>query len=126
MRVKITAEDLLKSKIVPPGWYTAEIKQCDEKPANTDKSQNWTYHFVITEGDYKGVKIYKTFNEKAAGRFVPLLKALGTTVPKEGTDFDPQRLIGKTLRINVVNELYLGDMKNQIAEFAPLEAVKTA
>jgi hypothetical protein len=120
-KLTITPSDHLKGKLVEPGVYLAVVKKVDESNSKTDQSQNWNVEFQITqEGTYKGVPVYKTFNEKGAGFAITFVEACGGKInPKEDYDLDFQKTVGATLKIVIKNDLWQGKMKTQIDGFLP-------
>lgn len=119
-KMRITPEDHLKGKVIEPGVYVAVVRAVEEGASKTDQSQNWNVEFKISEGVYKGVPVYKTFNEKGAGFAIPFIEACGGKIdPKADYELDFQKTLGATLRIVVKNNLYNGTMKNQIDGFMP-------
>ena len=116
MKVRFNQEDLDKGKLVTPGWYSAKVLTVEEKPAETDGSMNWNYKLSIVGSEFNGVPVYRTFNEKGKGYMIRFIESLGGRVTA-GTEFDPQRAIGKILRIFIKNELYQNNMRNNVADF---------
>ena len=121
-KMTILPEDHLKGKVIPPGVYPAEVADVEEKPAKKDQSQNWNLTFRITEGEYKGVVVFKTFNEKWKTSAIPFAEACGGNIdPKKPYDLDFQKTLKCKLRIVVKNQLYDGTMRNQVDGFLPAE-----
>jgi len=121
MKLRITPEDHLKGRAVDPGIYNVEVANIEEKQASTDGSQNWNVDFKIIDGKFKGVTVYKTFNEKGAGFAIDFAKACGATIdPKKDYDLDFNRTLHCKLRVDVKNKLYEGNMKNNVVGFLPL------
>lgn len=120
-KLNITPQDHLKGKVIPPGIYKVEVKNVEESASKTDQSQNWNVEFKILEGDYVGVPLYKTFNEKGAGFAIPFVESCGGKIdPTKPFELDFNKAIGSKLRVVVKNALYQGNMKNQIDGFMPL------
>lgn len=125
MKLNITPEDQLKGKVIPPGVYLAEVHSVEEKKAGESAknpgSQNWNVTFKITDGDFKGVQVFKTFNEAGAGFAVPFIEACGGKLnPKENFELDFHKTIKTKLKLVVKNKMFDGNMKNEIAGFMPL------
>src|SRR5579864_6206134 len=117
MKLTITPEDKLKGKVIPPGVYKVEVHYVEETKAGANAknpgSQNWNVQFTIIDGEYKGVSVYKTFNETAPGFAVPFVEACGGKLnPKEAFELDFHRTVKTHLRVVVSNSLYNGTMKN--------------
>jgi len=131
MRFAITREDVLKGKVVDPGFYKVKIKGIVEgvagpKSANPG-SATVAVHYSITEGKFKDVPLQSTFSELAPGMAVPFFNAL-LPADKRITDKDDnpelpefdEKLIGLELQVNVVNNMYNGKPQNNIQEYRPL------
>lgn len=118
--LKITPEDHLKGKVIPPGVYQVDVHSIEEKKAG-DGSQNWNVQFKILEGEYKGVTVYKTFNEKGAGFAIDFVTACGGKIdPKQSYDLDFNKTLHSKLKVMVTNRLWEGKMKNNVDGFMPL------
>jgi hypothetical protein len=120
-KLNITPEDLLKGKLVAPGWYPALIKNVEEKPSKGDGSTNWNLEFKILEGtEFSGVPVYRTFNEKGAGFAQNFVLACGGKFEKgKSFELDFHKTVGTKLKIYITNALYEGKMKNQVEDFQP-------
>lgn len=117
---EVTAEDILRSKIVTPGLYACEIVSYKEDEAK-DKSALHVFEAKIVQpGDFLGVPLRIQFSEKAMGFALPFLAALGVD-PKKPGKFDPQRFIGKKIRCNVVNDTWQGNPNNKVTGYATAE-----
>lgn len=119
-KLRITPEDHLKGKLVEPGVYLGVVKAVEEKSSG-DGSQNWNVEFKITqEGPYKGVPVYKTFNEKGAGFAIPFIEACGGKPdPNKDYELDFNKTIGVTLKLVITNRLYENKMRTQVDGFMP-------
>ena len=118
---RISKEDLLRSKIVQPGWYTANIKAVTQKAAKTDGSTNTVVSFVIKGGAFDGVPLDRVFSEKSPGFAENFVTAIQGRKPKaEGEDFDFDRAVGKDIRVYVTNDKYAGRLVNRAEDFAPI------
>lgn len=125
MKLRITPDDLKKGKLVTPGWYVAEVTDVTEKPAGTDGSMNWNIQLKIIGTEFDGVPVYRTFNEKGAGFAVTFVEAFNVRIDeKSGVEIDLKRTVGKKLKIYVKNEMYNNAMKNNVADFSPLESTE--
>jgi hypothetical protein len=126
-RLTITKEDLLKSKILEPGWYKVKITNATSKPASTDGSIVYTLEMVVTSGPKQkdgampaGLKLFRTYSEKAPGFAVKLFQALGAKIdPEKGAEVDFASTVGRELGAYVKNDLYKGVMKNVVEDFQP-------
>lgn len=122
--LKLSGADVLRSKIVRPGWYELEITDYTEKPAKDKLSMTYRFDFSITEGDFANVPLQKVYSEKALGMMIGLLKALGYEVSEEGGTFELEanQLKGKKIKGKVQNKEYEGKPQNEITDFLPLGA----
>lgn len=122
-KIRISREDMLKSKVVEPGWYPCEIVRSSEAPSKTDGSMNYTVEMKILDGPFKDVTVYRLFNEKGMGYAVRFLESLGAKVdPDKGGEFDLDRAVGKKLTVYIKNEIYEGQMRNRVEDFRPIDS----
>ena len=123
MRLKITAADIKRGKLLKPDWYVLEITEVTEEPNKKQDATNIVIKFVGLSGLAEGVPFTIWISEKAPAILgFPLLKALGYPVTEdEGceVDFDESALVGKKVRAKVVNGMYNNKPNNQIENFAP-------
>lgn len=118
---EVTAEDILRSQIVTPGLYPAEITEYVEDKAK-DSSVLHVYTAKITApGEFHGVPLRIQFSEKAMGFAIPFLAAFGIDPRKPSGKLEPKKFVGKKLRVNVVNGTWNGNPNNQVNGFAPIE-----
>lgn len=118
MKLRITADDLLRTKIVEPGWYPATVTKVDEHPSKAGDSINWDVTFQILGDKEAGVSCIRTFNEKAPGFAVPFLVACGA---KEGPgEFDLAATTGRKLMIFIKTSMYNNKARNEVSEFRPI------
>ena len=116
-KLKITQEDMLRGKLVEPGWYPVTITGVDEKQSKAGDSLNTIINMVVTEGNFAGIPLIRLFSEKAPGFAIPFLEALGVTIPKDGGEFEMKNAIGKKLNVYVKNDLWEGKMRNVVEGF---------
>jgi hypothetical protein len=112
-------EDLLRGKLVDPGWYRSKVKSVEEKPSSTDSSQNWNVEFLIIGTAFEGVPVKRTFNEKAPGFAVDFLMQFGWKPDANGGSLDLHKTEGKTVKIHIINDNYQNRMTNKIDGFMP-------
>ena len=118
---KISKEDLLRSKLIPPGWYPSTIRAVTQKAAKTDGSTNTEIDLVVSGGPFDGVPVIRVFSEKAPGFAKNFAAAvLGRPVRDDGEEFDFERAVGKKIKVYYTNEKYLGRLVNRAEDFAPL------
>lgn len=113
--LKMSKSDLKQGKVVRPGRYKAEITDVQTKPAKTDGSTNYIFVLTGSEGEAKDVRFQDLYSEKFLGRMRGLLEALGATLPEDGDfDIDLDTLKGRTIGVQVDNELYNKQMRNRV------------
>jgi len=122
-KVRISKDDLMRGKIVEPGWYAVEVHGVTEKAAKTDGSQNWIVEYkVLNDGEFQGVLVNRLFNEKAAGMMAPFLIACGQKIGAEGGEFDIYATIGRKIQIHVTNDTTnKGRTINSVEDYRPLK-----
>lgn len=87
--VSFSQKDLLRSKLVEPGWYLLHIDDISEKPSKDGGSTNYPVEATIVQNDdtgdkeFAGVPADWNFNSKALGFAVGFLAALGVEVKPE-------------------------------------------
>lgn len=119
-KIRITPEDILRSKTVKIGWYRAIVKRVGEKPAKTDGSTTWPIDFTITTpGEFQNVPLQAVFSEKAPGFAVKFIESCGGKITAEGGEMELSRAVGKELEVYVDNDLYEGRMTNKIKDYRP-------
>lgn len=126
-KLTITREDLLKSKILEPGWYKVKINDVAVKEAKTDGSTVYNLEMTVIGGPSQkdgvspvGIKVFRTYSEKAPGFAVKLFQALGAKIdPEKGAEVDFAGTVGRELGAYIKNDLYKGVMKNVVEDFQP-------
>lgn len=132
-KMRVTKEDLLKSKPIEPAWYPAEVTSYEQKPAGKDAknpgSLNTTFKFKLLEGavsptnkDMAGAIVYRLFNEAGMGFAAPFIAVVRDVleVDPEGVEFDPDEAKGKKMLVYIQNRMYEGRMQNEVADFRPI------
>ena len=124
----ITREDLLRGKVVSPGWYPLFIKTVIKGEAKTDGSMKVDVTFVVTaDGPFKDVPVPRTFSEKAPGFTVPFIEAVSKKkidLDKGGT-FDLAVAQGKKVWGYIKNEMYQNHLVNRVEDFRSWEEGQT-
>ena len=116
----VTREDMLRGKVLEPGWYKAVISKVSQEPASTDGSTNTIIDFTVTEGQFKDTPLKRYFSEKAPGFIVPFLVACGAPVGEAGGTFDIEKCKGKVIMIYVANDMYNNRPTNKVEDFRPV------
>ena len=117
--VQFSDRDLLRGKVVEPGWYLVSIDNIGEAPSKDGGSTNYPVEGMILRNadtgaeDFKGVPLDWNFNSKAIGFAVGFLAAFGVDV-KAGARFDLANAIGKTIEVFVENGEWQGRIVNRV------------
>lgn len=117
-RITFTKEDILKVKIVNPGWYPCIVKSFEQQQANTDGSDLFVFNLII-EGDspFKGVPVRLQGSEKFySSEFMEFIEiANGGITPGVPVEFE--KLVGKKVIGFVQKGEYKGRPQNQFVGF---------
>lgn len=120
--VSFSDRDLLRGKIVTPGWYRVKIQSVGEAPAKaSEKGPSTNYPVeatILFNGDtgdreFQGVPLDWNFNSKAIGFAVGFLQAFGVEV-KAGTRFDLKSAEDRELDVFVENDTYQNRLVNRV------------
>jgi hypothetical protein len=117
---QLEPSDLLRSKIVKPGFYVLKIKSMGQKPSNNGESINYPVEAEIVceaNGDttYKGVPVSWMFNSKAMGYVVGFLEAVFPGQKAEANKrYDETMVVGQSVVAAVANGVYNGAPQNQV------------
>lgn len=120
--VSFSDRDLLRGKIVTPGWYRVKIQSVGEAPAKaSEKGPSTNYPVeatILFNGDtgdreFAGVPLDWNFNSKAIGFAVGFLQAFGVEV-KAGTRFDLKSAEDRELDVFVENDTYQNRLVNRV------------
>lgn len=133
--ISFSDRDLLRGKILPPGWYRVRINTVGEAPAKqSEKGPSTNYPVeatVLFNGDNGDVEYANTpldwnFNSKAIGFAVGFLQAFGVDV-KSGARFDLKSSEGRELDVFVENDTYQGRLMNRVNhKYRPIRPEVTA
>ena len=120
--VSFSDRDLLRGKIVTPGWYRVKIQSVGEAPAKaSEKGPSTNYPVeatILFNGDtgdteFAAVPLDWNFNSKAIGFAVGFLQAFGVDV-KAGTRFDLKSAEDRELDVFVENDTYQNRLVNRV------------
>lgn len=124
--ISFSQRDLLRGKIVTPGWYRVHIEEVGEAPAKTDpanpnKPPSTNYPVTATikfNGDdgsteFKDVPLEWNFNSRAIGFAVGFLSAFGVEV-QANSRYDLKSAEGRDVDVFVKNDTYQGRLVNRV------------
>lgn len=120
--VQFSDRDLLRGKVITPGWYRVRVESVGEAPAKaSDKGPSTNYPVegtVLFNGDngsteFANCPIDWNFNSKAIGFAVGFLKAFGVEV-KPNTRFDLKSAEGRELDVYIENDTYQNRLVNRV------------
>lgn len=120
--VSFSDRDLLRGKVITPGWYRVRVESVGEAPAKaSDKGPSTNYPVegtVLFNGDNGATEFANTpidwnFNSKAIGFAVGFLKAFGVEV-KSGVRFDLKSAEGRELDVFIENDTYQNRLVNRV------------
>ena len=120
--IQFSDRDLLRGKIITPGWYRVLINSIGEAPAKaSEKGPSTNYPVegtILFHGDngdieFKNTPVDWNFNSKAIGFAVGFLQAFGVEV-KAGSRFDLQAAVGKQVDVYIENGEYQGRIVNRV------------
>lgn len=129
-KIKFGVGDILRSKIMDPGWRSFQILPPGEGVPNANKDGiNYEIVFVLIDAgpDLNGKEIKRTFSSKAIGMFIPLVMASqgkkATDVEVKEFEFDLADLANKKIDGNVKIDIYNGQPNNKVEEYAPYKTL---
>jgi len=117
----VSQGDILRGKIVTPGWYPAVMKAVEDVTSKSTGVEGWKVTFVI-EGNsaFKDVPVDTRFWENAPGFTAPLIAVLTGKPQAESGNYSLDNGVGKRMMIYVSNGLFNGRKTNQIDDFKPI------
>ncbi len=120
--ISFSDRDLLRGKVITPGWYRVRIESVGEAPAKaSEKGPSTNYPVeatILFNGDtgdleFKGYPVDWNFNSKAIGFAVGYLEAFGVEV-KSGTRFDLKSSEGREVDVFIENDTYQNRLVNRV------------
>lgn len=121
---QITRDDLLRSKVVSPGWYPLLVRSVEKGEAKTDGSMKVSVVFIVQkDGPFKDVPIPHTFSEKAPGFAVAFIESANKKKidGEKGGTFDLAQAQGRMVWGYVRNDTYQNRLINKVEDFRPYE-----
>lgn len=117
----ITPEDMLRDKVLDPGWYPAKVKEVSQEPAKTDGSTNTIVDLTVASGPNAGVPLRRYFSEKAPGFALNFIRSLGVALGPQGGTVDLSKAKGKVVEVYVKNETWEGRLRNSVEDFRAVQ-----
>ena len=120
--IQFSERDLLRGKIITPGWYRVLINSVGEAPAKaSEKGPSTNYPVEATikfngdtgDTEFAGTPVDWNFNSKAIGFAVGFLQAFGVDV-KAGSRFDLKSAEGREVDVFVENDTYQNRLVNRV------------
>lgn len=124
--VTITREDVLRGKVLEPGWYPVTVKSVDEEVSSKGDSTNYVVILLVDGPEHvAGTPLKVYFNEKAIGRSIPFINACAgkdlidekTVASDKPMTIDLGKTVGKSILAYVANGNYNGRTTNQVEDF---------
>lgn len=120
--IEFTEKDILRSKIVTPGWYRVRVVATGEKVAKSGVSVNHMMEGVIIKHadtgatEFAGVPTPANwmFNSQAIGQAVGFVEAVAKQKVTPGMRVNLEDTVGKELDIFFDNGTYNNQIQNQI------------
>jgi hypothetical protein len=121
--IQFSKRDLMRGKVITPGWFRVKIESVGEQPAaakegrapSTNYPVEGTILYNADTGDkeFEGCAIDWNFNSGAMGFARGFLEALGQT-PEENKRYELAAAEGKELDVFVENDIYQGRQVNRV------------
>lgn len=113
------------TKHIPEGLYAARITHVEETKAK-DGTPMLIYGFQPNENKYKtrSFPVYCKLQANQLWKLRDLLMAAGYEVPKKVTTIDPDKIVGKTVAIEVEDNVYNGNVNSQVSNIYDLSLVE--
>ena len=120
--MEFSQEDIDRSKIVDPGWYTVLVTAVQDKLSNDQQSTNTWISGKILCNDDTGDKKFASvptptnwlFNSKAKSNAIGYIQAMTGSVVKPGDRVDLQSTVGKHIGVFIGNGIFNNQTQNQI------------
>lgn len=117
--VSFNDKELLRGKVIEPGWYVMNIISVGEAPSKDGNSTNFPVEGVIVKNAdngseaFAGTPVDWMFNSKAMGFSVGFLQGLGVEV-EANKRYDLAMAAGRQLEVYIENDTYQGRMVNRV------------
>ncbi len=121
--VSFSQRDLLRGRVITPGWYRVRIDSVGESPAKPAEGKTPSTNFpveatVLFDGDtgnteFANMPIEWNFNSKAMGFSKGFFESFGVEV-KADTRYDLKAAEGRELDVFIENDTYQGRPVNRV------------
>lgn len=118
-KVKVDLSGVESRKVPEEGIYNVKVESVEETESNNSGKPLLKWVFVITDGEFKGMKLFEntSLQPQALFKLKNVLEGLGVDIPNKAFDIDLSEMIGLTASVDVVNEKFEGNKKAVIAEY---------
>ena len=100
---------------IPEGLYRAKVVSVQETEAQ-DGTAMLVYGFVPEDNRFKSRRFpyYCKLQQNQLWKLRDLLVAAGETVPKRAVNIDPEKIVGKSVAIEVEDDSYNGNIRSSV------------
>lgn len=118
--LEFSTREILRSKIVEPGFYRVKIESVGEKPSKTGDSINYpmegTILFNADNGDtkFRGVPIDWLFNSKGQGFIIPFIQAVTGEEVQAGKRIELKAAENQEVDIFITTGMWNNRPKNEV------------
>lgn len=105
-------------KAIPEGTYEVVVNEATQKDSR-DGNPMIAFEFEVSEGTYKGAKLYEncSLQPQALFKLKSVLLALGMDIPNKAFDLNLRDLVGLTCEVEVGHEVYEGKKRARILQY---------
>ncbi len=121
--VSFSQRDLLRGRVITPGWYRVRIDTIGEQPAKPAEGKTPSTNYpvegtILFDGDtgsteFANMPVDWNFNSKAMGFSRGFLESFGVEV-KPDTRYDLKSAEGRELDVFIENDTYQGRTVNRV------------
>jgi len=115
-KVTFSQGDILRAKLLPPGWYPMVVTKYTLEQAGTDGSDLHVYEVKVDGGAFDKVPLRFQVSEKALGMGIEFLECSGQQI-QPGVQIEMEQPVGKKLDGYVQRGEYKGRPNNQVVSF---------
>lgn len=117
--VKDRSESGISKKRVPEGDYLARVIRVEDRPVKDTKEAQWMFVIALETVRGTGYPYYCKLVENQLWKVRNLFVAAGIAVPKRKVKVDPNKVVGKLIAVNMVDDEYNGKLQSNIGEIFP-------